>query len=1016
MYVTDRAMSKSNRQYYGKKEKKVFSRLFLLSLNSYLLYLLLQLRFLLNLGHIFAGTLIFFILIGVIKNHKTLKNSTPPLDTIRLSTKYLKVNKIYIFASVIGLILATVVISQTMLLTSSYQKDTFNDIMKDADKSLLQFNSDSKDMYYKLDQWEKILPEIQSVLASNGFEYDYANTTLYYYLQLIVGVYMTNGSITDYMTTTLTAAEYNAYVYNVISELPSLKNLKYNSSQPLLLYWEDYLSSDFQDYINNNGVNLYMGSFNHDNSNYSVIKMNNVQIHRLSSQDYDYFSSHSVYNKLDFDFWSGVLLMNKTQLNTILTEQLNNQQIEYLPVNIISKVYAKLDALNVNDVDALINKIKRLMNDVQQWLYSVNMPDFYFYSPLYYSLQNYKGNVIGINVLLLLVTGPLIALSLFLVYFSLTLVEQRKAKIISIMKIRGSSRTQLNSMLVSEVLMSAIIAVLTGMILSIPWTALSLRAVDFFDFSGKAIPVIIPESWYSRLPLIGIILSIDINFSSIVSLSKIKIDEGEITEERKQPFWQRYYLDLILFGISIAFWIAIRLVNFNNQFVFLYILYSFGPFMLIIFLIGAPLVTARYFSSLIGRLSIFLWSNFTGLFALATRNMRKNRFSASKLAAFLLMGMMLSYIAVIIPSTFNGWNQEQSEYKIGADIYVEGIDMSNMTQWNLMNVDNVNVISPVIVGSFMRQINYGTMYYSVLGIDPNTFTDVAYWQSHYDTKSLDKIVGAINGNNTIGVQDQELLALGLSIGDTLTIPSSNSTNLKYQITTEFRYFPKLVDSLPGKDSSGNYYTSVIHMLMNYSAAIQIDTSHNLKRGAYIDVKNGANITAVAEQIKNALKYNSSISVFSIDDYTSAVANSPLTKILLSSLQGMLIITLLVSVIAVFYFSFVTLSERKKEIGVLRAIGMIRKQIFYLLVIESLILLGIGIILGGIAGYISVSNFFVFVYAIMGISSQVPPLNIVIPWRIIGSFTLFISVFSVIAAAIPARITANKQTGSILRAE
>ena len=133
---------------------------------------------------------------------------------------------------------------------------------------------------------------------------------------------------------------------------------------------------------------------------------------------------------------------------------------------------------------------------------------------------------------------------------------------------------------------------------------------------------------------------------------------------------------------------------------------------------------------------------------------------------------------------------------------------------------------------------------------------------------------------------------------------------------------------------------------------------------------------------------------------------------------MTIITVIASIIAVSYFSFISLSERKREIGVFRALGMIRNQIFVLLVAEGIVILSMGIFVGGIAGYAIVYIFFQFLIELFGQggSDGVPPLRIITPWGIVAIFTLLMFVLTLVAAAAPAQYTAKQQTGSILRAE
>ncbi|MDH5646124.1 MAG: FtsX-like permease family protein, partial [Candidatus Heimdallarchaeota archaeon] len=158
-----------------------------------------------------------------------------------------------------------------------------------------------------------------------------------------------------------------------------------------------------------------------------------------------------------------------------------------------------------------------------------------------------------------------------------------------------------------------------------------------------------------------------------------------------------------------------------------------------------------------------------------------------------------------------------------------------------------------------------------------------------------------------------------------------------------------------------------------------------------------------------------VSVFSTETFVQFFEDSDGYRIILNTMNSLLTITILVSIIAISYFSFVTISERKREIGVLRSIGMIRRQIFLLLLFEGLLLLLTSLVMGGIAGVFISLNFF---YLLTGGSDTeiVPPLHIAFPIDVMVLFGCLLLVFTIIACAYPAYRMSSRSTGSILRAE
>jgi putative ABC transport system permease protein len=140
---------------------------------------------------------------------------------------------------------------------------------------------------------------------------------------------------------------------------------------------------------------------------------------------------------------------------------------------------------------------------------------------------------------------------------------------------------------------------------------------------------------------------------------------------------------------------------------------------------------------------------------------------------------------------------------------------------------------------------------------------------------------------------------------------------------------------------------------------------------------------------------------------------PVSLLLFAMFETLMVVTIAASIIGVGYFSFITLSERKREIGVFRAVGMVSRQIFLLLIIEAFVMVATAILAGMLIGIFVSSNFFILIGGSFG---QLPPIQLTYPLQTTVAFVLGMLLLSTLAAAIPARKVALEQTGSILRAE
>jgi putative ABC transport system permease protein len=1023
-----------------KSGRSYFKTLFLLTANLFLLYLFINVRFVLYGVGVFAFLLAISVLIKIVRFYRKMdpqKSKSINSDLFKISLKYLSINKIYVIATVVGLVLATVVASQAVLISSSYQNQEFANFIKSSDKRALTFELDDIIDLGIIDQWTEYFEGVDQIIDENGLTLNYTTSIMKFRQRIVAGEpeYLDEGMAIP--TIRFHVTEYTQGVYDLYSALPSFDtSIKFNLSEPLLVvpYYYEYGESDI---LKNETIELLVDNDFKQNSSdpFNTLQIHDVKYLSITQADReDYEQNTRIYHDDNYYPFYANLFLNASVFDQLLLDifsiqsaiEPNSEDWFWVYLQVFSSVYLDLPKITSSNIGGIMAVLSRLENDAYNFAYGFSRESeirIYPHSPLYWALFDYELEIAGISTVILLVTGPLIALALFLVYFSLTLVEQRKQRVIAILKVRGSSKDQLHSMMLTEALSATLIAVMVGMILSIPWTLLSLRASGILEFNNPAIPISIPGSWFWRLPLIGIVFSLNLNISSISSLSSTTIDEGEITEEKKKPFWQRIYLDLILVGISIIFWILIQFIPGDLADLRSILVIVVGPFTMIIFMIGIPLVTARYFSSIIGKISDILWKNFSGMIALATRNMRKNKFSASRLVSFLILGMMLSYVSVIVPTTFIDWNNETTAYSVGSEIYISGLDSSNSTQLGFLDLPEIEAYSEVT--KLDIQIDNPRMIgsYTILGINTTTFEDAAFWKDNYDDNSLSEIIENIDSNSSIGMQTQTMLAMGVEIGDYISIDTldsgGNQVKLGFDITTDYEYFPNLVRSLPDRYDDGSYYAWRAYGLISLETAKSMAPyADNYDVGTYVNVKDNANTTALALLLRHLFSSNNTISVYSIDERTDDLMEDPIVKLLLSSLQGMTIITVIASILAVSYFSFISLSERKREIGVFRALGMVKNQIFMLLVAEGIIILSMGILFGGLAGYTVVYIFFQFLAELFGDggSGGVPPLNIVIPWTIVGIFTLLMFVLTLVAAAVPAQYTAKQQTGSILRAE
>jgi ABC-type lipoprotein release transport system permease subunit len=784
---------------------------------------------------------------------------------------------------------------------------------------------------------------------------------------------------------------------------------------------------------------------------------------------------------LDFDISKGqifVNLLDKWNLVDLLYANARSGWSSNKLITGETKVQINIPQLSEIDLPQFRDNLIKLQLDVQNWIYDqIDLTNIEINSPLYNSILSYMETAETIQLRLMLVSGPLAGMALFLVYFSLALVEQRKIKLVQVMKIRGTSEDQLRIMFYGEILVSSIIAVVIGMLLSIPWAKLSLRTSDYFEFNASEIPLSIPAVWYWRLPLIGLILALDLHIYSITSLSKLRIDADQDRKvDAREPIWSKIYLDLIIFILSTLFWLVMHFYSFENEDEFSNLLDLGGVVALVAFFVSAPLIASRYFADIVGKISDILWKFRGGFLALSTRNMRNNRVIASRLAALLLMGMILSLISINISSSYIENEMEKASYELGADIYIDGIEIDKVDLlYNISGIENYT--------SFGRLDTYGYdrghfQSLSILGINATTFSKAAFWRSNYAHQPLQNITSNIGlivdqgltertnifiantskaffCNRTLAEIDFDLAQnvtygldtdcrkdvreitrdfktnmsiimhspvlniLNLDIGDQLITPLSTHQGgpAKFNIENEFDYFPNFVRKLPRANQVTLSQFEGLQIVIDIRVLMGLGVFANTvySTGAYVKLKEKANATQVINDIRTIFVNDTHVSVEDIWSNQDEIFDSDEARVYAFAFQGMIIITLIVSLIAIGYYSFITIAERKNEIGIYRAMGMVRRQIFFLMLTEVLTITISALISGLALGIFLSYNIFLLLIG-QNLRMTVPPFRMIIKWNVIGIFSGVLLIISILSAILPALIISSKKTGSILRTD
>jgi putative ABC transport system permease protein len=617
-----------------------------------------------------------------------------------------------------------------------------------------------------------------------------------------------------------------------------------------------------------------------------------------------------------------------------------------------------------------------------------------------------------LQILLLLIDIPIIAISIYLVSYSYSLIKRQKKETIGIIKTRGGSWQQIITFLVGESIVVIGVTLISGLTFGYIISGTILRSVDFLDFSGQEIPVIISPGLVQILFLFVVLLTVILNLSAIIQYTRMTIQESIIPVVRTSSFWKRYYLDIVatLLGLS-GYYAITELGKTIGSGI------DSNPLLPVIFLIvgvptpfflffGSILLIARFFPILIDKIAQILWKRRGKLGAFALRNVVRHKEAASQ--AVILITLAISYtiisgsLAISVDETAKMGYYHYSGADLKVNIvgpYGDGVVLNT--------VKNVTGVSKVTQTFFANSPSEtGTQYYIFCFVDPETYLEAAFFDDDRFGLSapLSTLIEKISDNKSIILYKKNLDSQpNLEINDKYGYHFYNES-LYYQGVTDHRNY-----TIAGTFNHWPQYQEHSWAPAGSIFAVgSIGLFLSLHQHEYLGIYDTSVLAKLepgsdTQKIYETVKYLSEQTIHTYSaklDYENYIASAE-RRFLLAVLNTALTACIILSVLGSIMFSLFTYLERGKEIGVERALGMTRTQTAKLFTMEGLTILLFGLVIGLGVGITNTSIFLL----VIQMGRTIPPIVVDYPF----SFILYFLVLVIVVAAIGTIILAVKST-------
>ena len=649
---------------------------------------------------------------------------------------------------------------------------------------------------------------------------------------------------------------------------------------------------------------------------------------------------------------------------------------------------------------------------------------------------------------------PIVILSFSVLIYGLVLSLEQRRREISIHRVIGGTESTLGSMILRELAVVGVIGWFFGYILAMASVPMVLDAVGFMAFEKSDFRVVPSLSGSVTLLIFSVTVGITLLFgnSRTTEFLSIEIDEGvrRVAPRKKSRLW----LHLLVFFIGILSfaesWIESNggfgpwgSGGINSNFIVDGLLFLFGPFFL---WIGGALVLGR-----IGAAGPRIFTTLFGWTPALTDIKRGLRGSGSsesvnRLAIILLLTLSIVTVAAVQGYTGTLVDERTTSAQTGADLQVQ-FDEPISKQQAMEHVDLAIERADV---PEIDMIDYMTSVGDIFTNQKGEGSLLRTWilfDGHEDTLQWDE--QAIPGSD-IGAVSADWAMAGFTAGGVRDQLDVSRTDVGGNVTLQYTSYgfggfdsemnPIITSTVTEAEVTymgGHRWVPGLLSSESSQAVVIGEESYKLLLGptAVDDYTSNRWFFELCDQTqkscKNALKtlgveVSNGEGVASASDWGTNHEANERTGGLIFGTPGLLslqfVVASLASIASAFVFLSLVLSQRKKELAILQAIGASPAQVLRLVLFEIMAILLVSMALGVILG-LAISEAFNGFFGVFGFIFQIflgqsAPIDrdLVWPWTELIFVNASVLVAVVIALLVTTRRALKSDLAIVLKGE
>jgi putative ABC transport system permease protein len=554
----------------------------------------------------------------------------------------------------------------------------------------------------------------------------------------------------------------------------------------------------------------------------------------------------------------------------------------------------------------------------------------------------------------------------FIIYNTFSIIVAQRTRELALLRAMGASRRQVLGSVLSETLIVGVISsgfgLLFGVVLAYGYTALLPAIGAGAEDSALTYP---PGAFLTSL-LVGVIVTVGSGFfpawrasrvPPVAAMRDVAIDTGG----RKVP-------RLIIGGLLVVVGFASLLTGLFTDTENALALVGSGAFEVILGTVVLAPLFARPLSAIIGS----PLRMFTG--RLARANAMRNPRRTAATASALMIGVGLVVMFAILVNSIKASVDTAVSDAFTSDLIVDsgsfgqtGLAPSLATE--IAAIPGVQAATGIRFG--FAEIDGEPAI--VLGGDI-----VALQQA----VKFDVVAGSLDALNADNAAITKGMAedMGLSVGSTIETTFGGGTTSSVPIAAVY--------DIP-LQQQGGLFMDVAAFEKNFPPQFQLDNQ------IYVKLDPGADVAVVKPQIDALV--TAQFPTANVQDLTEFTqSQTAIFDVLLAIITVMLVIAIFIAVLGIINTLLLSVYERTREIGLLRAVGMGRRQVRATITLESVIFSLQGTAIGTVIG-------FVFAYAIVKAVGTDTEVTFAVPVGQLIAMVIAALIFGVVASIIPAII-------------